>query len=248
MRKIMIACLVLVNTLLGTAQESLNGYKYVVVPEKFDFLKSEDLYQFNSLTKFLLNKEGFVAFLEGELPEEAVYNPCMVLRANVLNDSNMFTTKMKVTLSNCYNQVLFTSEEGRSKEKDYQKAYHEALRDAFQSFKTIKYSYNETISKSKPEQIKIVKEVPIQSVAVVPSEEAVVMTEHTLYAQPTATGFQLVDMSPKLVMKLYRTSVKDVFIAEKDGMNGLFYRSGNEWYFEYYEADQLKKYSISVKF
>ena len=55
-------------------------------------------------------------------------------------------------------------------------------------------------------------------------------------------------MSPKLVMKLYRTSVKDVFIAEKDGMNGLFYRSGNEWYFEYYEADQLKKYSISVKF
>lgn len=69
MRKIMIACLVLVNTLLGTAQESLNGYKYVVVPEKFDFLKSEDLYQINSLTKFLLNKEGFVAFLEGELPE-----------------------------------------------------------------------------------------------------------------------------------------------------------------------------------
>lgn len=121
----------------------------MVVPEKFDFLKSEDLYQINSLTKFLLNKEGFVAFLEGELPEEAVYNPCMVLRANVLNDSNMFTTKMKVTLSNCYNQVLFTSEEGRSKEKDYQKAYHEALRDAFQSFKTIKYSYNETISKSK---------------------------------------------------------------------------------------------------
>lgn len=117
MRKIMIACLVLVNTLLGTAQESLNGYKYVVVPEKFDFLKSEDLYQINSLTKFLLNKEGFVAFLEGELPEEAVYNPCMVLRANVLNDSNMFTTKMKVTLSNCYNQVLFTSEEGRSKRK-----------------------------------------------------------------------------------------------------------------------------------
>lgn len=52
MRKIMIACLVLVNTLLGTAQESLNGYKYVVVPEKFDFLKSEDLYQINSLTKF----------------------------------------------------------------------------------------------------------------------------------------------------------------------------------------------------
>lgn len=34
MRKIMIACLVLVNTLLGTAQESLNGYKYVVVPGK----------------------------------------------------------------------------------------------------------------------------------------------------------------------------------------------------------------------
>lgn len=74
----------------------------------------------------------------------------------------------------------------------------------------------------------------------VPSEEAVVMTEHTLYAQPTATGFQLVDMSPKLVMKLYRTSVKDVFIAEKDGMNGLFYRSGNEWYLSIMKRISLK--------
>lgn len=75
MRKIMIACLVLVNTLLGTAQESLNGYKYVVVPEKFDFLKSEDLYQINSLTKFLLNKEGLLLFSK----ESCLRRPYIIL-------------------------------------------------------------------------------------------------------------------------------------------------------------------------
>ena len=47
--KIYIFLLVLSVNMNAWAQMSLNDYKYVSVPEKFDFLKSNDQYQLNSL-------------------------------------------------------------------------------------------------------------------------------------------------------------------------------------------------------
>ena len=41
------------------AQTGLNQYKYVSVPDRFDFLKTNDQYQMSSLTQFLLTKKGF---------------------------------------------------------------------------------------------------------------------------------------------------------------------------------------------
>ncbi len=41
---------------------------------------------------------------------------------------------------------------GDSKEKEYQKAYYESLREAFQSFQTVNYAY-------KPDQIR--KDIPV---------------------------------------------------------------------------------------
>ena len=38
---------------------NINDYKYVSVPDRFDFLKTSDQYQLNSLTEFLLKKNGF---------------------------------------------------------------------------------------------------------------------------------------------------------------------------------------------
>ena len=49
------------------SQTNLNDYKYVIVPNSFDFLKYEDQYQLNSLTKFLFNKNGFTAIMEDEV-------------------------------------------------------------------------------------------------------------------------------------------------------------------------------------
>ena len=57
--KIYIFLLALSVNMSSWAQMSLNDYKYVSVPEKFDFLKSNDQYQLNSLTFFLLKKKGF---------------------------------------------------------------------------------------------------------------------------------------------------------------------------------------------
>ena len=57
--KIYIFLLILSATISSWAQSSINDYKYVSVAEKFDFLKSNDQYQLNSLTTFLLKKNGF---------------------------------------------------------------------------------------------------------------------------------------------------------------------------------------------
>lgn len=124
------------------AQESINNYKYIIVPKKYDFLKSEDKYQLNSLTKFLFNKEGFVTLFDNDRkPEELANSPCLGLLAKVINHSGMFTTKLQIELINCRNEKVLLSKEGRSKQKDYKKTYQEALRNAFKSISALDYKY-----------------------------------------------------------------------------------------------------------
>lgn len=123
-------------------QRSLNEYKYVTVPNKFDFLKYDDQYQLNSLTKFLFTKEGFQTLYGGDVrPEELIKNSCLGLTTKVNNTSGLLNTKLVIELVNCRNETVFTSAEGRSKEKDYKKGYHEALRKAFESITDLNYSY-----------------------------------------------------------------------------------------------------------
>lgn len=163
-----------------TLGQNLNSYKYVEVPEKFDFLKESNQYQLNELTKFLFEKYGFKAFLVSEeKPLDWNNTTCGVLRANVIDDSGLFQTKLQVVLKNCKNEEVFTSKVGSSKEKDYKLSYHEALRDAFSSFEAIDYSYDQN---SKEEETKLAtKDVekvveidPIEQDSVQKSKEVIV--------------------------------------------------------------------------
>ena len=102
----------------------------VVVPNKFAFLKSDNEYQLNILTKFLIEKQGFKAYMENEVPAELLNTPCNILRADVKNESNMMTSKLRLVLPDCANKEVFSSEVGKSREKEYKKSYQEALRNA----------------------------------------------------------------------------------------------------------------------
>lgn len=136
---LLIACFVLTS---GFCQDNLNGYKYIIVPNKYDFLKDADQYQLNSLTKFLFEKHGFEALMEGEdYPADLNANRCSALKSNVLKDSGMFKTKLTVQLKDCNDKVVFTSKVGESREKEYKTAYGLALRDAFESVESLNYSY-----------------------------------------------------------------------------------------------------------
>jgi len=124
------------------AQNSINNYKYIIVPNKFDFLKEKNQYQMNSLTKFLFNKYGFEAVMKGsEYPKDLIINRCLGLETDVIKESGMFKTKLLIELSDCNNKVIYKSNVGESREKDYKTAYNLALRDAFKSVKASNYKY-----------------------------------------------------------------------------------------------------------
>lgn len=149
------------------AQVNLNDYKYVSIPNKFEFLKEANQYRLNELTQFLFQKHGFTTIMEEDvLPKDAINNGCLVLNADVLNDSGMFKTKLKVELKNCNGEIVFSSLEGTSRDKKYNVAYNEALRGAFKSFEVLNYKYvpNEKaialakVEDEKEEEIKKLKE------------------------------------------------------------------------------------------
>ncbi len=136
----MLIALIVVSNVYS--QSSLNDYKYVIVPNKFDFLKENDQYQMNSLTVFLFEKYGFTALKEGSTyPSDIYTNRCLALNSEVTKASSLFKTKLIVKLKDCNGKVVYTSQEGISREKEYKKSYIEALRSAFKSFETIDYAY-----------------------------------------------------------------------------------------------------------
>ncbi|MDD7886421.1 hypothetical protein [Flavivirga sp. 57AJ16] len=136
---VIIACF-MVTTVFS--QSNLNDYKYVIVPNKFDFLKEKDQYQLNSLAQFLFEKYGFEALMEGSTyPEDLARNRCLALRSDVIKDPGMFKTKLTVALKDCNDQLIYTSELGVSREKDYARSYAGALRAAFKSIEALNYKY-----------------------------------------------------------------------------------------------------------
>ena len=51
--------------------QSVNDYKAVLIPLKFDFMKSDNQYRLATLSKFNLSKAGFQAFYANEpMPKE----------------------------------------------------------------------------------------------------------------------------------------------------------------------------------
>ena len=240
-------------TVQAFSQSSINEYKYIDVPRKYDFLKSEDKYQLNSLTRHLFKKDGFnVLPAENNHPDDYRQDWCLALRVNVVSNSGMFSTKLKIELIDCKGKVVFTSKEGKSREKDYKDSYHEALRNAFKSIEVLNYVYTpkvqQTVNLPKPivsSQPVVSQTTPIEKQVVQIPVETVV-NENTLYAQPTANGYQLVDMSPKVVFVLKKTSIKDVYLIEgKDGT--VSYKDG-KWVAEYYEGEELIHEILSIKF
>ncbi len=126
-----------------TNLEAINDYKYIIVPEEFDFLKKTDQYDVNSLTKFLFTKYGYNAYFENEeLPADYQDDKCLGLIAKVEKAKGGFLNKrLQINLVDCNKETIVSSTIGKSKEKDLKKAYNLALREAFETFQYFKYEY-----------------------------------------------------------------------------------------------------------
>nr|WP_322625173.1 hypothetical protein [uncultured Flavobacterium sp.] len=259
MKKIALLIIALLATGISFAQsEIINNYKYIIVPRKFDFFTEADKYKTNSLTKMAFEKAGFSVFFNDEqLPQEVAFNRCRVLYGDVDNKSGMLTTTVYVLIKDCNGKELYRSERGRSKIKEFERSYREAIREAAVSLAGINYKYvgdeasaqyfggavadapRTAVAPSAPA-------TPAPAAVAVNKEE--VVNQNTLFAQPIANGYQLVDSTPKVVLKMYRTSQPDSYSASGDGKNGVVFKKGNDWFFEYYVNDKLVSEKLSIKF
>ncbi len=234
MKKILLL-LVLFLTVTAFSQ-NVNDYEYVIVPTKFSFLKIDDKYRLNTNSRLLLQKYGFKSvFPSDSMPSEIANNNCKKLYFDLVEDNKFLITKIKIVLKDCREKLLFESDYGTSKEKEFEIAYNKALREAGKSFDKLNYKYNGKNNSS------ITQEPPKTIVAEINSE--------TFYfAQPTANGFQVVDNEPKVIMKLYTTSQNNVFIGLKGNTNGVVISKNGKWFFEYYEGGKLVSESWNLKF
>lgn len=68
------------------------------------------------------------------------------------------------------------------------------------------------------------------------------------YAQAIPNGFQLVDSTPKVVLKLLRSSIANTYLAENETSHGFVYQKNGQWWYEYYSGGQLVAEQLNIKF
>ncbi|MFY7671357.1 hypothetical protein ACOSP6_09770 [Tenacibaculum sp. MEBiC06402] len=231
------------------AQKNINNYKYIMVPKQMESFNEADKYQTSSLTKFLFNKNGFIAFLSSDdVPQDLALNKCLALTAVLDDNSGMFATKVTLILKNCKNEVVFKGEEGKSKLKEYKKAYQDAVRKTFSSIKRLNYNYQplSQTKSSKNLNVSVERNKNIEVVKSKPKTE-IVSSSYDAIAVKTVNGYQLKDNRGNTVHELLSTSDANVFILKDK--NGVLLRSKEgSWSAQYYQNGAIQMEIIKVKF
>ena len=261
MKKIvLLLCIALGSSTISFGQ--LNNYKYVVVPTRFQVFNEDNKFRTSTFIKYLFNSEGFSAVYGDNLPEDLLKNRCLGVNVQLIDDSSLFVTKTQIRLTYCNGFLVLMSQEGRSKIKDYEQAYREAISESFGSFRGLNYSYkpaeqkvnatesvtisfkNDVKSLESESQAKTNKEaIETRAAAAIQSSPAL----EVLYAQPINGGYQLVDTKPQVVYLLKSTSRPDVFLVNKDGKNGVVFKNEGKWFIEMDEQGG-KTQEINIKF
>ncbi len=320
--KRIVTAIVLMTSFLGFAQVDMSSYKYVVVPKQFSIFKRVNQHNTSTLIKHLFTQKGFVTvYDDSSMPNELFNDRCLGLHVDLIDDSSMFTTKTILVLNDCNNQEVLISQQGRSKKKEYEASFKEAILEAFNSFVGLEYSYkpsnvgptDDSVTISFKNDIKTVddsegvsdrKEVMVEQKSsieeqsykdktpqdsnykkavgkvvqmkkqVATKEEqsfedrSPIATNYTkensesekvikiqspartgiLYAQQLQNGFQLVDSTPKIRLKMYKSSMPNVYVASAEDKDGVVYTSDGKWFFEYAENGSIIKEELNIKF
>ena len=250
-------CLFFLVSSLSYSQESINNYKYVSVPENYSFLKSKDQYQLNSLTIFLFEKNNFTVLNSLQnYPSDLAQNKCLLLNSDIIKIKGVFKTKLQLILTDCRENIIFTSDIGQSKLKDFKKAYQEALRNAFISVASLNYDYSGSLNSPKPPLPPVIDKgtkerkppkpyAPKLQIEVQPKLTTTVPNSDTenkktilgLIIKPTISGYDFIDNTTKKVMYSVRaTMFENVYIIE--AQSGIIYKRGNSWVREYYQQNK----------
>lgn len=126
---VLIVCMFVAN--ICASQEGVGIYDFIEVPDRFEFISKDNPHQMSDMMVFYLEKKGLKTYRKIDSPNVP---KCDALYGDIMRVSNLLTTKLIFVLKDCNDRIVFQSREGRSKVKDYAKAYPDALRMAFKTF------------------------------------------------------------------------------------------------------------------
>lgn len=274
--------LIVLFALPGQAQ--LDGYKYIVVPKKFDGFKNENQFRTSTQIKHLFTQNGFTAIYDDQITPDLAEDPCKGLRVLLLDNSSLLATKVTLGLRDCNGVTVYESAEGRSKSKEYETAFRQAINEAFFSFTELGYAYKLSeaaeakATESQEATPEPAEETVVTAVAAVPAVKETVQEpaqdgnaagittgavaatgiavgvqgeagEEIWYAQPTENGYQLVDSTPRVRMKLLKTAQEDTFIATiDDAPMGMVYKKDGQWWHEFFKDGKTEVQPLKLKF
>lgn len=242
MKKILLFSMFMFSMLL-TAQEN---YEVIVIPKKFDFQKSDNQFNINTLCKLFFEKEGFKVINDEEMLEDNLYaKRCDFLYLNINDIGSIFTIKVNIDLKDCKKEVLLQSMDVKTKEKDYNKGYNEVIREALISLRGKLVISNKNSNKEEVVSDRV--EIETETFKSTAKEEKQSNSE-VLTAEITKNGYNLLDSDKKVIFELLKTSNPSVFTAKKGKINGILTLNGNNAKFESYQNEVLIVEEFQIKF
>jgi Zn-dependent M28 family amino/carboxypeptidase len=215
--------------------QTINDYEFLVIPIKYPFQKKENQYRINTTLEVYFKQKNFnvLGISEPKLAQIS-NNPCQALYVDMTQKSNMFMTKLTVFVKDCNGKILLTSAEGISREKDYEMSYNEALRNALRTMPKIDYKYL-----GQPTNQNTISNFPEQTIN----------QNSKLVAEKTENGFLIIDNSTsKIVLKLYKTSIENVYIVQTGNKNGIAFKQNGKLIFEFIENGKASRDEFDVTF
>lgn len=229
-------------SIYSNGQQTLNDFQTVILPLRFEFQKEDNEYRLNSSLKFELEKLGIKVLTSKSNNEINFSDRCQYLYVDVKELSSILNTKIKLQLNDCQGNVIYESVEAKTKEKNKEKAFKEVTKQILESIKSIDYRYDE-----KPNQAPSPSETVVQT-----TQKAISNFDwsQTLYAQKTENGFQLIDTTPKVILKMTQTSRPDTFMAEDktNQTTGVVFKQGDIWIYEFSVDSKTKSQPLNIKF
>ena len=119
MKKILVLLIALFS-IISFAQKK----QIILISSKFDFQKEKNSYNINNMLKAILTSNNYeVYFDDAVLPIEIAQNRCNALTGVLVDNSNLFLTKVKLQVKDCQNNLLFETAEVKSREKNIQDGF-----------------------------------------------------------------------------------------------------------------------------
>ncbi|PQB04955.1 hypothetical protein [Aureitalea marina] len=219
------------------AQRKIGDYTYIVVPYQYTFLKGKDTHRLNTLTRYELRNYGYEAVFQEELPEDL--KRCDVLWLEAESKTGFPYTKTTVHLKDCNGFTVYSTKEGKSKEKEYKVAYQESMRRALESFELTALAAAEAATPSegtersrKTTAAVVATEEAANAAAEEVSAKEVVMSDQETYSyqdfQLIARGDQFeIRRAGEKIGTMVPTSQKNTYLVNTNGFSGIARKTKN---------------------